>query len=256
MMGRLDGKVALITGGSSGLGEAMGKRFAKEGSRVIITDLNQERGRKIEKEISDAGGEVRFYHHDVTQEDQWEKVIEQLLNEFGELNIVVNSAGTTTIANVEETSFDDWKRVLSVNLDGVFLGTKHGILGIKKNRSTGSIINISSIMGLVGDANAAAYNASKGGVKLLTKSAALHCAQSKNNIRVNSIHPGFIDTPMVQGFAKEGGDFDVELLKSLHPVGHLGKPNDIAEGAIYLASDESKFVTGSELVIDGGYTAW
>ena len=254
-MGRLSQKVALITGGASGLGRAMGLLFSREGAKVVLTDINEEQGQKVVEEIKSNGGEARFIVHDVTSEEQWKRVIQQTLETFGRLHIVVNNAGIGILGNVEETSYEDWRKVNSVNLDGVFLGTKHGILAIKNHQEGGSIINISSIMGLVGDANLAGYNASKGGVRLLTKSAALHCAQAGYKIRVNSIHPGYIRTPMVAG-AIEGGHYSEEHLKSLHPVGDLGEPNDIAYGALYLASDESKFVTGSELVIDGGYTAW
>lgn len=254
-MGRLSQKVALITGGASGLGRAMGLLFTDEGAKVVLTDINETQGQAVVTEIKNKGGDARFISHDVTSEEQWESVINQTLETFGQLDIVVNSAGVATLGNVEETSYEDWRKVNSINLDGVFLGTKHGVRAIKNNPAGGSIINLSSIMGLVGDANLAGYNASKGGVKLLSKSAALHCAQAGYKIRVNSIHPGYIRTPMVEGAIK-GGHADEEHLKSLHPVGHLGEPNDIAYGALYLASDESKFVTGSELVIDGGYTAW
>lgn len=254
-MSRLSQKVALITGGASGLGRAMGRLFTKEGAKVVLTDINEENGQAAVTEIKNNGGDAHFISHDVTSEEQWESVISQTLETHGRLNIVVNSAGIGALGNAEETSYEDWRKVNSINLDGVFLGTKHGIRAIKNNQTDGSIINISSIMGLVGDANLAGYNASKGGVKLLTKSAALHCAQAGYKVRVNSIHPGYIKTPMVEG-AIESGHSDEEKLKSLHPVGHLGEPDDIAYGALYLASEEAKFVTGSELVIDGGYTAW
>ncbi|AXF57979.1 glucose 1-dehydrogenase [Salicibibacter kimchii] len=256
-MGRLDGKVALITGGSSGLGAATGKRFAQEGAIIVLSDINEENGQEKAREIQDEGGRALFLRHDITKENEWENVINKIVEEFGGLNAVVNCAGIEIRGNVEEISLDDWKRTIDVNLSGVFLGTKHGILGMKNSRSEGSIINLSSIQGIIGNANIPAYDASKGGVRGLTKSAALHCAQSKYNIRVNSIHPGYIKTPMVKDSIEgEGGYVTEDELNSWHPVGHIGEPNDIANGALYLASEESKFVTGSELVIDGGYTAW
>lgn len=253
-MGRLDGKVALITGGGSGLGEAMVRLFSKEGAKVVLTDINEKRGSEIVEEIKSEGKEAYFLKHDVTKEEEWKTTIDEIIGKYDALNIVVNNAGIGALRDIENTSLEDWNRVISINLDSVFLGTKHGILGIKKNNSVGSIINISSILGLVGDANAAAYNASKGGVRLLTKSAALHCAQSKYNIRVNSLHPGYVKTPLVDE-ALDEGHASVEILESLHPMGHLGEAIDMANGALFLASDEAKFVTGSELVIDGGYTA-
>lgn len=246
---RLEGKISLITVGASGLGKAMAILFAKEGSKVVVTDVNEAGGNDVVKEIEETGGKALFLKHDVTKEEEWESVIDRALKAYGKLDVLVNNAGVGSQANVEECTFEQWRFLMSINLDGVFLGTKHGILAMKKGESC-SIINMSSIEGLVGDANLAAYNTSKGGVRLLTKSAALHCAKSNYSIRVNSIHPGYIQTPMI------GEDPQVQKhLESLHPVGHLGEPIDIAYGALYLASDESKFTTGSELVIDGGYTA-
>lgn len=253
-MGRLKDKIALISGGGSGLGEAMGRLFAQEGAKVVITDVDEERGNAVVSEIKNDGKDAMFLKHDVTSEEEWESVVKKVIDKYEQLNVVVNNAGVAMLNNVAETSFADWKRETDINLDGVFLGTKHGVLAMKKLKVKGSIINISSILGLVGDSNAAAYAASKGGVKLLTKSAALYCAEHKLNIRVNSIHPGYIDTPMVEGEIASGHATREEL-DDMHPIGHIGEPMDIAYGALYLASDESKFVTGSELVIDGGYTA-
>jgi NAD(P)-dependent dehydrogenase (short-subunit alcohol dehydrogenase family) len=190
----------------------------------------------------------------VSIEDDWIKVVDGTVEKYGRLDVVVNNAGIATPGSAEDASFADWRRVISVNLDGVFLGTKHGIRGIKQGQKGGAIINLSSIEGLVGDPDLAAYNASKGGVRLLTKSAALHCAKTGTGIRVNSIHPGFVWTPMVEN-APGDAEAKRKALVALHPVGHLGEPDDIGWGAVYLASDEAKFITGSELVIDGGYTA-
>jgi NAD(P)-dependent dehydrogenase (short-subunit alcohol dehydrogenase family) len=251
-MNRLKDKVALVTGGALGLGRAMAVTMAREGAKVVVTDLRDADGADAVCEIEKAGGAGRFFHHDVTKEEDWSRVIDDTLASFGRLDVVVNNAGIALPGDVEEASVAHWRKLMSCNLDGVFLGTKYGILGIKKGERGGSIINLSSIEGLVGDPDLAAYNASKGGVRLFTKSAALHCAKTGTGIRVNSIHPGYIWTPMVEmGF----GEAKRKALIALHPVGHLGQPEDVAWGVVYLASDESKFVTGSELVIDGGYTA-
>lgn len=252
-MGRLGNKVSLITGGASGIGKAIALLFSKEGSKIIITDINEDNGQSVVDEIKDCGGEAMFIQHDVTKEDEWKKALDIAQKQFGKLDVLVNNAGIGLAANIEACTFEQWRKVLSINLDGVFLGTKYGIQAMKNNQ-TGSIINMSSIEGFVGDPNLAAYNASKGGVRILTKSAALHCAKSGYGIRVNSVHPGYIKTPMVEN-DDEKSKAAVKYLESLHPVGHLGDPLDIAYGALYLASDESKFTTGSELLIDGGYTA-
>jgi 3(or 17)beta-hydroxysteroid dehydrogenase len=253
-MNRLKDKVALVTGGALGLGRATALLLAREGAKVVVTDMRDADGASAVSEIEKAGGTACFFHHNVSVEDEWIQVVDGALTTYGRLDIVVNNAGIAIPGNVEDASFADWHKLMSVNLDGVFLGVKHGIHGIKKGDKGGSIINLSSIEGLVGDPDLAAYNASKGGVHLLTKSAALYCAKTGTGIRVNSIHPGFIWTPMV-----ENGPGDAEArrkaLIALHPIGHLGDPDDIAWGVVYLASDEAKFITGSELVIDGGYTA-
>lgn len=253
-MGRLNDKVALVTGGGSGLGEAMVRLFAKEGAKVVLTDIDEARGNEIVDDLKANGNEALFLKQDVTKEAEWKTTIDKIIETYDELNVVVNNASIGSLKDIERTSLEDWNRVISINLDSVFLGTKHAILGMKESNSKGSIINVSSILGLVGDGNAAAYNASKGGVKLLTKSAALHCAQKEYDIRVNSIHPGYVKTPLVDE-ALDEGHASVEILESLHPMGHLGEPEDMAQGVLFLASDEAKFVTGSELVIDGGYTA-
>lgn len=191
---------------------------------------------------------------DATQENQWQQTIAAAIDAFGKLNIVVNNAGIAISKHIEETSLAEWRKVQEINLDAVFLGTKYGIEALKKSGG-GSIINLSSIESLIGDPDLAAYNVSKGGVRIFTKSAALHCARERYGIRINSVHPGYIWTPLVEALiVKEGSDRHKHLV-SLHPIGHLGETDDIAYGILYLASDESKFVTGSELVIDGSYTA-
>ncbi|HDZ14242.1 hypothetical protein LCGC14_1457360 [marine sediment metagenome] len=256
-MDRVKNKVAIITGGASGLGKSSAMLLAREGAKIVVTDLDEENGNEVVQQIMNDGGEAIFIKQDVSKEDQWEKVIEKTFKTFGKLHILANAAGIGVGGNVEEVTLADWKKLLSINLDGSFLGTQYGIKAMRKTGEGGSIINFSSIEGLIGDPNLPAYNASKGGVTLFTKSAALHCAKEGYGIRVNSIHPAYIWTPMVENLLKAQGDVAEgrKQLDSLHPVGHMGEPNDIGYGVVYLASDESKFMTGSELVIDGGYTA-
>jgi len=263
-MNRVQDKVAIVTGGSLGIGRACAGRLAAEGAKVVVTDIKEAEGRQVVEEITAAGGTALFIRHDVASENDWQHVIRTTLHTYGKLDVVVNNAGVGKTTNVEEATLADWRFLMSINLDGVFLGTKYGIQAMKQSRSgghdqsnSGSIINMSSILGIVGEATAASYNASKGGVRLFTKSAALHCARAGYNIRVNSVHPGYIVTPMVQTALADSGDAAAmqKYLEGLHPMGHLGEPTDIAYGVLYLASDESKFVTGTELVIDGGYTA-
>lgn len=257
-MDRVKDKVAIITGAAAGLGEAMATMLAREGAKVALTDVNDARGEQVAAGILGFGGRAFFQHHDVADERAWQEVIGATLERFGKLDVLVNNAGVGWGGNPEEQTLERWRALMSINLDGVFLGTKHAIGAMKKNRpSAGSIINLSSIEGIVGDPDLGAYNASKGGVRLYTKSVALYCAKSGLGIRVNSIHPGYIWTPMVENHLREQGDVAQgrKALDALHPIGHVGEPDDIAYGAVYLASDESKFVTGAELVIDGGYTA-
>ncbi|HAV53999.1 MAG TPA: 3-beta hydroxysteroid dehydrogenase, partial [Aequorivita sp.] len=216
-----------------------------------------EGGKKVVQQIKEDGGEAIFIKQDVAKEDEWKNVIETTLETYGKLHILANSAGIGLGGTVEDVTLEDWKNLIDINLNGTFLGTKYGIKGMRKTDEGGSIINFSSIEGLIGDPNLPAYNASKGGVTIFTKSAALHCAKQGYGIRINSIHPAYIWTPMVENFLKAQGDVEEgkKQLESLHPIGHLGEPDDIGYGVVYLASDESKFMTGSELVIDGGYTA-
>jgi NAD(P)-dependent dehydrogenase (short-subunit alcohol dehydrogenase family) len=255
-MDRLRGKVAIVTGGALGIGRACALKFAEEGASVVVTDLDAKEGQVVVDEIRRASGEATFVKQDVADEAGWVRVMSAALEGYRKLDILVNNAGVALAKDVEHTTLEEWRRLMSINLDGVFLGTKHAIMAMKANRS-GSIVNLSSIEGFIGDPNLAAYNASKGGVRIFTKSAALYCAKAGYNIRVNSVHPGYIWTPMVENFLKSQGDIAAgrKMLDSLHPIGHIGEPDDIAYGVIYLASDESKFVTGTELLIDGGYTA-
>jgi len=258
-MNRVKGKVALVTGGRQGLGKAIALRLAAEGAKIVITDRKEDGADAVIEEIIQEGSEGIFIQHDVASEEDWTRAIATTVEKFGRLDILVNNAGVGAGKNIEDISLEQWRWVMSINLDGVFLGTQKAIEAMKLTGG-GSIINMSSVEGIVGDSRMAAYDTSKGGLRTLTKSAALYCAECGYNIRVNTVHPGFIDTAMVRGFLKaQAKDGDVEAarrdLVALHPIGHLGEPDDVAYAVLYLASDESKFATGSELVIDGGYTA-
>lgn len=255
-MNRVAGKVALVTGAAMGIGEACVRLLVAEGASVAISDIEKERGCALAKELNAKQTTALFVEHDVGDEGAWQRAIDETLEEFGRLDILINNAGLGIGGDVEHATLEEWRRLMRVNLDGVFLGTKFGVQTMRRFGG-GSIINLSSIEGLIGDPNLAAYNASKGGVRLLTKSAALYCAKSGYKIRVNSVHPGYIWTPMVQHYLEKAGNVDEgrRAIEALHPLGHIGEPNDIAYGVLYLASDESKFMTGAELVIDGGYTA-
>ncbi len=252
---RVQGKVALVTGAASGLGAESARRLAREGAAVVLTDLASDDGEALAEAISGAGGRAAFFAHDVSQEADWERVVAGAMERFGRLDVLVNNAGIAgPRLDLIAHSLEDWRRILSVNLDGVFLGLRHAGPAIAKGGG-GSVINLSSVLGKVALPGAAAYCASKGGVLMLTKAAALEWAPL--NIRVNSIHPGFIDTPMLAEAVQQAEDPIVtrQLFVSRHPLGRLGVAREIADGVVFLASDESSFITGSELVIDGGYTA-
>ena len=253
-MNRVLGKVGIVTGAGGAIGRAIALLLAKEGAKVTISDIHEVRGKEVAEEIRRGGGEALFVKHDVTREADWEEVIRTTLDRFGKLDILVNNAGVMIWKNIENTSLEEWRWLLGVNLDGVFLGTKYAIGAMKKSGG-GSIINISSVAGLVGTLDTSAYHASKGGVRIFTKAAALECSKAgyDYNIRVNSVHPGVIKTPMVEELFKDEEKMRTAL--SWHPIGRFGEPEDIAYGVLYLASDESKFVTGAEMVIDGGWTA-
>jgi 3(or 17)beta-hydroxysteroid dehydrogenase len=253
-MDRVKGKIAIITGGASGIGKATASLLAKEGAKVVIADINEANGKKVAEEIKGEGGQALFVKHDVTSEGDWSGLMEKTLAEFGKLDILVNNAGVIFAKKIEDMPLEEWRWLMSINLDGVFLGTKYAIGAMKK--SGGSIINLSSMAGIVGTIDdTSAYCASKGAVRLFTKAAALECSKAGHNynIRVNSVHPGLTETPLSEPMLR-----DEALRKSIegrHPIGFLGKPIDIAYAILYLASDESKFATGSELVVDGGWTA-
>ncbi|MEK6443750.1 glucose 1-dehydrogenase [Pseudonocardia sp. T1-2H] len=257
-MGRVKGKVALITGGARGLGEATGRVMADEGATVILTDVLDAEGEAVAKDITANGGKAVYYNQDVTDEGRWAELTRKIVADHGRLDVVVNNAGIVLDANVEDTTLEGWRRVNAINSEAVFLGTREAIRVMKdQDPRGGSIVNLSSIAGLVGIDNLAAYNASKGAVRLFTKSAALHVAKAGYGIRVNSVHPSYTWTPMVQHLGDNTGDRDAfyQALAQAHPIGRPGESMDIAWGVLYLASDESSWVTGSELVIDGGITA-
>lgn len=251
MLGRVADKIAIVTGAASGLGAETARRLAAEGALVMLTDLDLA-GADVAVSI---GERVAFTHHDVTSEADWAAVIGATLERFGRPSVLVNNAGVAGGSlDLLTHSLEDWRRVLSVNLDGVFLGLRH-CGPVMAARGGGSVINLSSILGKVGLPGAAAYCASKGGVTLLTKAASLEWAPL--GIRVNSVHPGFIDTPMVAGalHAAENGNEMRDMLIAAHPMARFGVPREIADAVVFLASDESSFMTGAELVVDGGYTA-
>ncbi|RDV40118.1 SDR family NAD(P)-dependent oxidoreductase [Bradymonadaceae bacterium TMQ3] len=257
-MGRVSGKVALVTGGGAGLGAAQCEMLAREGAHVVVADINMDGANAVVETIKDAGGQALALSLNVTSEDEWAGAIDVIGDHFGGLDVVVNNAGIAISADVEATTMDIWRKTLAVNLDGVFLGTRAAI-GYMKDHGGGSIINISSIEGIIGEPGAAAYNASKGGVRIFTKSAALHCAAQGYAIRVNSVHPGYVLTELVSGAVAqlpqdEAKAFQDRILGAI-PMGRMGEPDEIASGVLFLASDESGYMTGSELVIDGGYTA-
>jgi 3(or 17)beta-hydroxysteroid dehydrogenase len=256
-IGRLERKVAIVTGSAEGIGAATAKLFAREGAKVVVADINEAKGQQVAEEIRQDGGEAIFILVDVTNEDNWKSLMETTVKKFGKLNILVNNAGISKIADIESTTLDDWNALMAVNATGVFLGTKHAILTMKKNGELCSIVNRSSIDGQVAEPDLFAYCASKGAVTILTKSAALSCGAGEYTIRVNSVHPGYVHTSMTKGEAQGYGireDEYVERMKDIHPIG-IGKPIDVAYMDLFLASDESKWVTGAEFTIDGGVTA-
>ena len=251
---RLAGKVALITGGARGMGAAEARIFAREGAKVVIADILVDEGRRVEARINETGGDAVFVRLDVSRQEDWDAAISVAVERFGKMDVLVNNAGIGIGGAIEDMTVETWDAVMDVNAKGVFLGTKAAAARMRSQGTGGSIINISSISGMIGQTQVnAGYNASKGAVRIFTKSAALQCAA--DGIRVNSIHPGPIQTAMTQDgweSAERDGDF---VLNDSAPMGRYGKPEEVAYGALYLASDESSYVTGAELVIDGGFLA-
>ncbi len=255
-MNRVAGKVAVVTGGALGIGRASAIRLAEEGAAVAVLDINDDAGKAVAAEIEGSGGQAGYWHVDVADEEAIRQCYEEVAERFGGLHVLVNNAGIAGVDKpTDEVSREEWETLFNINVTGVFLCTKHAI-GHMRKAGSGSIINLSSIYGLIGAADLPPYHASKGAVRLMSKNDALFYASE--NIRVNSIHPAYIWTPLVEDLGKQhpdGVEAFRKLLDDKHPIGHVGEPDDIAWGVVYLASDESKFVTGSELIIDGGYTA-
>lgn len=253
-MGRVAGKVALITGGASGLGLAAAKLMAAEGAKIVITDIQKDKGPAAAREI---GNGAVFLEHDVTSEQRWQEVVAETEKAFGKLHVVVNSAGIGTEGTIEDTSLADFRKMMAINVEGVFLGCKYGIAAMKKHGEASSLVNISSVAGIVSGYQMCAYSASKGAVRMMSKSVALHCARACYNIRSNSVHPAFISTPMVEAplAAAQDPEKARKRLLRMVPIGRIGEANDIGYMILYLASDESRFVTGAEMVVDGGCTA-
>src|SRR5213593_218734 len=250
-MGRLDGKVALISGGARGQGAAEARLFVREGAAVVFGDILDDEGKKVEAEILASEGLATYAQLDVTREADWRAAVATAMQPYGKLNAIVNNAGIQLRAKIEATTEEDWDRIMAVNVKGVFLGTKCAI-PVMRQSGGGSIINISSTAGLVGAPGfTAAYTATKGAVRLFTKSTAIQHA--KEGIRCNSVHPGPIATDMIKDVLEDKAQWEARMRRL--PMGRVGTPEDVAYGVIYLASDESSFMTGSELVIDGGTTA-
>ena len=255
-MERVKDKVALITGAASGLGLASAKKLLDHGAKVFLSDINQDGLDRLYEHLKDySENQYSIGHHDVASEESWQNILEQVDKKFQKLNILLNSAGISLGADVVSTGFDTWKKVHEVNLDSVFLGCKYAI-PIMSEHGAGSIINISSISGIVAGWNTAAYNSSKSAVRLLSKSTALYCAKKGYNIRCNTIHPAFIDTPILDPIKQAFGQKEaIQKLARQIPMNKIGDTDDVAYAVVYLASDESKFITGSEIVLDGGLSA-
>lgn len=250
-MKKLQDKVTIITGGSAGIGRETALLFAKEGACVVITDLNEEKGLSVVKEIEALQGQALFIKHDVSKEDDWRRVVSKTLESFRKIDVLFNNAGIYIIQAIPEITLETWNKLMSINVTGVFLGLKHVLPVMAKNKR-GSIINASSIAGLKGSPGHLLYGASKGAVRVMTKDAAAEYAPQ--NIRVNSIHPGYITTAMAD-YASEQTHRTPKELAELFPLGRMGSPLEVAKMVLFLASDDSSFSTGSEFVIDGGATA-
>ena len=262
-MGQVSGKVALVTGGASGIGRACCETLAREGASVVVSDVDDDEGEQLVRRIEQAGGRAGFRHLDVTDEESWRQALAWTADAFGRLDVLVNNAGIALCIPITEMSLADWRRQQAINVEGVFLGTKHAI-PLMQRSGGGSIINISSIAGLTGSASGlSAYTATKGAVRLFTKSTALECARNGTGIRANSVHPGIVLTPLWgkmfpddPAFRAGSNEMDPATRMNRNvPIGRSATPQDVANGVLFLASDASSYMTGSELVIDGGITA-
>ena len=257
-MGRLDGKVAIVTGAAMGIGAATASLFAREGACVVVADIDEVAGDGVARGIEDDGGSAAFMRLDVRSEEDWLRVVGDTVARFCKLNVLVNNAGISLGHDVEETTLEEWDHLMSVNATGVFLGMKHAIAAMRACGERCSIVNRSSIDGQVAEAGLFAYCASKGAVTVMTKAAALAVGAKGYSIRVNSVHPGYVHTPLTE---KEASDFGLSpgeyfaKVGAQHPIGFIGEPVDVAYLDVYLASDESRWVTGAEFTIDGGWTA-
>ncbi|HLH91896.1 MAG TPA: glucose 1-dehydrogenase [Xanthobacteraceae bacterium] len=252
-MGRVRDKVALITGGASGIGLATAELMTQEGARVIIGDINRAGAERVAARL---GAGASFRALDVTREEDWIAATDAIVRDHGRLDILVNNAGVALLKDIEVTSLEEWRGLMQINLDGVFLGCKHAVR-VMKERGGGAIVNLSSVAGMIGHPQLTAYCASKGGVRLLTKSVALHCARRGYNIRCNSVHPSFAATPMLEGMLDIARDREKmrASLANAAPLGRVARPDEVARTILFLASDESSFTTGAELAVDGGLTA-
>lgn len=256
----LEGKVALVTGGARGIGAEVARALVQCGAAVLITDILENLGQQTANDINASGGKAAFLKQDVTSESDWESAAKHAIVQFGSLDILVNNAGIEEAAMIKDYEVDAFRKLMDINVTGVFLGLKHAIRVMKPGSS---IINLSSVAGLIGTSGHIAYHASKGAVRLMTKAAAVECAQLGTGIRVNSIHPAIVQTDMGTSFVRDFVDLKMmpdyataeAAFKSAHPIGRFGAPSDIAGAVVYLASDATQWMTGSELVIDGGFTA-
>ena len=261
MAGRVEGKIALVTGAASGIGRATALLLAQEGATVVVTDVQIDKGLGVVAEIEAAGGRACFLAHDVTEEEQWRAVVGETQARFGRLDILVNNAGIGYTGSILEMTIERWRRQMAINVDGVFLGVKHGLPLMRLSGAGGSIVNVSSISAMRPSASAAGYNASKAAVRQFTKAVALECAAARDGVRVNSLHPGVVETAIwdtMLDTTEDGSNnrprtatLDAAVGNTI-PFGYRGTPEDMARGVLWLAGDESRYMTGAELVIDGG----